>query len=78
MIVQCFLDLSVEGRFDADMGSRKVATTIYITVEQDRQLKLLSQATQQAMAAYIREGIDLILDKYKANVPRQLGLSIDE
>ena len=78
MFVQCFLDLRKMCVFYASMGSRKVATTIYITVEQDRQLKLLSQSTEKAMAAYIREGIDLILEKYQANVPRQLGLSIDE
>jgi predicted DNA-binding protein len=58
------------------MASRKVATTIYITAEQDRQLKLLSQATGDPMAQFIREGIDLVLEKYQHRLPKQLGLSI--
>lgn len=58
------------------MARRKVATTIYITVEQDRQLKLLSSATGTSMAQFIREGIDLVLEKYADRLPRQLGLGI--
>lgn len=57
--------------------NRKVATTIYITAEQDEKLKLLSQATNTSMAQYIREGIDLILELHKDRIPTQLGLSID-
>ena len=60
------------------MSSRKVATTIYITAEQDRQLKLLSEVTNTAMAQYIREGIDMVLERYGDRLPRQLGLEIDE
>ena len=60
------------------MASRKVATTIDITIEQDRALKLLSQATQIPMAQYIREGIDLVLERHRERIPRQLGLSIDD
>lgn len=58
-------------------STRKVATTIYITVEQDEKLKLLSQATGTSMAQYIREGIDYILELHKDRLPQQLGLSID-
>ncbi|PKN54817.1 MAG: transcriptional regulator [Deltaproteobacteria bacterium HGW-Deltaproteobacteria-14] len=58
-------------------STRKVATTIYITVEQDEKLKLLSQATGTSMAQYIREGIDHILELHKDRLPQQLGLSID-
>lgn len=58
-------------------SNRKVATTIYITVEQDRQLKLLSQATGIPMAQFIREGIDAMLERYKDRVPTQLGLGFD-
>jgi predicted DNA-binding protein len=60
------------------MASRKVATTIYITVEQDRALKLLSQGTGTSMAQYIREGIDLVLQRYGDRIPVQLGLGIDD
>lgn len=58
------------------MASRKVATTIYITAEQDRQLKLLSQSTGTPVAQFIREGIDLVLEKYQHRLPKQLGLGI--
>jgi hypothetical protein len=30
------------------------------------------------MAEYIRQGIDVILDKYRDRLPTQLGLGIDE
>jgi predicted DNA-binding protein len=60
------------------MADRKVATTIYITVEQDRQLKLLSEVSGTAMAQFIREGIDLVLERYADRLPRQLGLEIGE
>ena len=58
------------------MSSRKIATTIYITAEQDRKLKLLSESMGIPMAQLIREGIDLVLDVHKERLPRQLGLSI--
>jgi len=60
------------------MAGRKVATTIYITVDQDRQLKLLSQATGTSMAQYIREGIDLALEQHRGRLPHQLGLGIGD
>ncbi len=60
------------------MAGRKVATTIYITVEQDQQLKLLSQSTGTSMAQYIREGIDLVLDQHRGRLPHQLGLSLGD
>ena len=58
-------------------STKKVATTIYITVDQDTKLKLLSQATGTPMAQFIREGIDHILEQYKDRLPKQLGLGID-
>ena len=60
------------------MSGRKVATTIYITAEQDRQLKLLSQKTGLPMAQYIRDGIDHVLEENKAHLPLQIGLFGDE
>lgn len=56
------------------MTRKKVATTIYITSDQDRLLKLLSQSTGMPMAELIRQGIDHILDTYKDRLPTQLGL----
>jgi len=59
------------------MTRRKVATTIYITNEQDKHLKLLSQATGMPMAELIRQGIDYVLERYKDRLPTQLGLFSD-
>ncbi len=56
------------------MASNKVVTTIYITREQEEQLKALSQRTKVAMAEYIRQGIDLILEKFENEIPGQRSL----
>ena len=53
------------------MARRKISTTIYITPEQDELLKLLNQKTRVPVAEYIRQGIDLVLEKYKAVLPGQ-------
>ena len=58
------------------MAGKKVATTIYITVEQDRQLKLLSSMSGVSMAQYIRDGIDLVLNANAQRMPQQLGLGL--
>ena len=58
------------------MAGKKVATTIYITVEQDRQLKLLSSMTGVSMAQYIRDGIDSVLAANSTQMPQQLGLGL--
>ncbi len=60
------------------MSTRKIATTIYITMEQDRDLRLLSQSMGVPMAQLIREGIDLVVERHTDRIPRQLGLSIGE
>lgn len=59
------------------MSRKKVTTTIYITNEQDKQLKLLSQAMDVPMAELIRQGIDHVLERYKDRLPTQLGLFSD-
>ena len=56
------------------MSRRKVATTVYITRDQDQALKVLAERTGVAVAQYIREGIDLVLRKHRALMPEQLGL----
>ncbi len=60
------------------MGTRKVVTTVYITAEQDEKLRLLSQATGVPKAEYIREGLDLVLERYKSRLPHQLSLLPDD
>ncbi len=56
------------------MARRKISTTIYITPEQDARLKLLHDRTKVPVAEYIRQGIDLVLDRYRGDLPGQLSL----
>jgi predicted DNA-binding protein len=53
------------------MPRKKLSTTIYITPEQNAQLKLLNEKTKVPVAEYIRQGIDLVLEKYRAKLPGQ-------
>lgn len=53
------------------MARKKISTTIYITPEQNELLKLLNSKTKVPVAEYIRQGIDLVLDKYKGHLPGQ-------
>jgi predicted DNA-binding protein len=54
------------------MARKKISTTIYITPEQNEMLKLLNQKTKVPVAEYIRQGIDLVLEKYKNSLPGQV------
>jgi len=56
------------------MPRKKISTTVYITPEQDARLKQLHARTKVPVAEYIRQGIDLVLAKYKANLPGQQSL----
>jgi predicted DNA-binding protein len=56
------------------MPRKKISTTVYITPEQDERLKLLNDRTKVPVAEYIRQGIDMVLDKYRAALPGQLSL----
>ncbi len=58
------------------MGRKKVSTTVYITPEQDELLKLLHGKTKVPVAEYVRQGIDLVLDREKQRLPGQ-QLSLD-
>ena len=58
------------------MARKKLSTTIYITEEQDQRLKELSRRTKVPVAVYIREGIDLVLDRYREMLPGQLPLDV--
>ena len=53
---------------------KKITTTIYITREQNEKLKVLNDRTKVPIAEYIRQGIDLILEKNQGALPRQLSL----
>ncbi len=56
------------------MPRKKISTTVYITPEQDAQLKALHDRTKVPVAEYIRQGIDLVLEKYKEHLPGQQSL----
>ena len=53
------------------MARKKISTTIYITPEQNELLKELNAKTKVPVAEYIRQGIDLVLEKYKEDLPGQ-------
>ena len=56
------------------MARKKISTTIYITPEQSEKLKLLHERTKVPVAVYIREGIDLVLERHHEDLPGQLSL----
>ena len=54
--------------------AKKLATTIYITEEQQHALKELNRRTKVPIAEFIREGIDLVLHKNSHRLPGQMEL----
>ena len=56
------------------MSRRKVSTTIYITEEQNELLKRLNEHTKVPIAEYIRQGIDLILERHRLTLQQQQQL----
>ena len=57
--------------------AKKIPTTVYITEEQDRKLKQLSKRTKVPVSVYIRDGIDMVLEKNASFLPGQLTLGVD-
>ena len=60
------------------MSRRKVSTTIYITEEQNEQLKRLNDQTKVPVAEYIRQGIDLLLERHRPALGQQRQLDFSE
>lgn len=60
------------------MSRHKISTTVYLTPEQVRGLKDLHEQTRVPTAVYIREGVDLILQKGGVTVERGRTLSVEE
>jgi predicted DNA-binding protein len=58
------------------MGRKKISTTIYITPEQSELLKQLHDKTKVPVAEYIRQGIDMVLEKQRHQLPGQLTLDV--
>lgn len=60
--------------YDGIVGRRKITTTVYLEPEQDDLLKALSERTNVPVAAYIRRGVDLVLEAHRGVIPGQLTL----
>ena len=60
------------------MERKKLSTTVYITHDQNSMLKMLNQKTKVPVAEYIREGIDLVLERHKNLLPGQMLLIQDD
>lgn len=56
------------------MARSKISTTVYLTPEQVERLKQLHDKTRVPVAEYIRQGIDLVLEKYRDQLPGQVAL----
>lgn len=59
------------------MARNKISTTVYITPEQNELLKALHERTKVPVAEYIRQGIDLMLEREKHNLPGQQQLVLN-
>lgn len=58
------------------MARKKISTTVYITPDQSQRLKMLHDRTKVPVAEYIRQGIDLVLEKYADQMPGQVDLRL--
>lgn len=67
-----YLTLANKGQ-EREMNRKKISTTVYITEDQNDKLKLLNKRTKVPVAEYIRQGIDMVLDKYKDQIPGQMS-----
>lgn len=54
--------------------AKKIATTVYITEEQQTLLKELNRRSKVPIAEFIREGIDLVLKRHQHVLPGQIEL----
>lgn len=58
------------------MGRKKISTTIYITPEQSELLKQLHDKTKVPVAEFIRQGIDMVLERERRHLPGQLTFDV--
>jgi predicted DNA-binding protein len=50
--------------------SKKALRSVYLESEQVERLKNLSAITRVPQAVYIREGLDLVMDKYEKKIKK--------
>jgi hypothetical protein len=58
------------------LSESKTQITTYILVSQKEKLKHLSSKTRVPISEYLREGIDLVLDKYREEINVQKFLPL--
>lgn len=58
--------------------SKKIATTVYITEDQQNLLRELNQRSKVPVAEFIRQGIDLVLERYRELLPGQMPLPLGQ
>lgn len=58
------------------MNTKKLATTVYITEQQQALLKELNNRSKVPVAEFIRQGIDLVIERYRDMLPGQLDLPL--
>jgi|APFre7841882590_1041340.scaffolds.fasta_scaffold273190_2 predicted DNA-binding protein len=51
---------------------KKKLTTLYLEIEQWKKVKQLSASTKVPMSVYMREGIEIALNKYRTSVEDKL------
>jgi hypothetical protein len=56
--------------------SKKLATTVYITEQQQAILKELNMRSKVPVAEFIRQGIDLVIQRYRDLLPGQMDLPL--
>ncbi len=56
--------------------SKKLATTVYITEQQQALLKELNLRSKVPVAEFIRQGIDLVIERYRDLLPGQMDLPL--
>ena len=59
------------------MSESKTQITTYILVSQKERLKDLSNRTRVPISEYLREGIDMVLAKYREEVQSQKYLQFE-
>ena len=62
---------------EAQLTESKTQITTYILVSQKERLKDLSSKTRVPISEYLREGIDLVLEKYRAELNTQKFLPLE-
>ncbi len=58
--------------------AKKIATTVYITEEQQNLLRELNLRSRVPVAEFIRQGIDMVLERYRELLPGQMPLPLGQ